>query len=134
MGYTNEEFFSMEFWAINHPDYKDLVMQRGRARLRSERLPSEYEFKIVTNTGLERWVNMIAGTLNYEGDQAFIGTLFDIQTASALKSNSEPLRTDNSCGEKTSPGKRRDSNGSPGRHRGNHYQYQHTFLAGLESV
>jgi PAS domain S-box-containing protein len=77
-GYTNEEFLSMNFWTIIHPDYKDMVIERVRARLRGERLPPEYEFKIVTKNGMERWVNMTAGTINYEGEQAVIGTLFDI--------------------------------------------------------
>jgi PAS domain S-box-containing protein len=77
-GYTNEEFLTMDFSAIIHPDYRELVMERGRARLRGERIPPEYEFKIVTKSGKERWVNMTAGIINYEGEQAVIGTLFDI--------------------------------------------------------
>jgi PAS domain S-box-containing protein len=77
-GYSNEEFRTMDFWTIIHPDYQEMVRERGRARLRGEHLPPEYEFKIVTKDGEERWVNMTAGIINYEGEPAVIGTLFDI--------------------------------------------------------
>jgi len=38
----------------------------------------EYEFKIVTKSGDERWVSSTAGIIDYEGAPAVIATLFDI--------------------------------------------------------
>jgi PAS domain S-box-containing protein len=77
-GYTNEEFRAMDFWKIIHPEYRELAKERGRACLLGDKLPPEYEFKIITKKGEERWVNMTAGMINYEGEPAVIGTLFDI--------------------------------------------------------
>lgn len=77
-GYTPDEFLSMEFWEIVHPDFRDLVRQRGQARLRGLEQPKEYEFKIVTKTRDERWMNITAGIIEYEGAPAVIATLFDV--------------------------------------------------------
>ncbi len=91
VGYTNEEFRSMDFWSIIHPDYQELVRERGRARLRGEKLPPEYEFKVITKKGEERWVNMTAGMINYEGEPAVIGTLFDITSRKEAEEETERL-------------------------------------------
>jgi len=77
-GYSKDEFLSMDFWDIIHPDYRELVRERGRARLGGARLPQKYEFKIITKTSEERWVIMTAGVIEYERRPAIIGTLFDI--------------------------------------------------------
>jgi PAS domain S-box-containing protein len=78
VGYTNEEFMSMDFWSIIHPDFQDMVRERGQARLRGQVIPPQYEFKVITKNGEVRWVYMTAGVIEYEGKPAIIGTLFDI--------------------------------------------------------
>jgi PAS domain S-box-containing protein len=94
-GYTHEEILGMEFWNVVHPDYVELIKERGRARLRGEDLPPEYEFKIVKKDGEERWAAMTAGPVEYEGTPTIIGTLFDItdrkSAAEAMKEYSEDL-------------------------------------------
>jgi PAS domain S-box-containing protein len=77
-GYTHDEFLNLEFWEIVHPDFRDLVRERGRARMQGTEEPAEYEFKIVTKNGEPRWVNTTAGIIEYEGSPAIIATLFDI--------------------------------------------------------
>ncbi len=77
-GYTREEFMAMDFWHIVHPAYVDMVRERAQARLSGEKVIPEYEFKVIKKNGEERWVNMTAGTIEYEGRPAVIGTLFDI--------------------------------------------------------
>ena len=32
-GYTNEEVLAKDFWGLVHPDYVELIKERGRARL-----------------------------------------------------------------------------------------------------
>jgi PAS domain S-box-containing protein len=90
-GYTNEEFRAMDFWSIIHPDHQELVKERGRARMRGEQLPPEYEFKIITKKGEERWVNMTVGMITYEGEPAVIGTLFDITARRQAEEETERL-------------------------------------------
>jgi PAS domain S-box-containing protein len=77
-GYTNAEFLSMAFWELFHPDDRDFVRERGRARLVGKKLPAEYEFRILTKNGGTRWVNIAAGVIEYEGSPAVIATLFDV--------------------------------------------------------
>jgi PAS domain S-box-containing protein len=69
-GYTNEEFLSMNFWSIIHPDFQALVQERGQARLRGDQtLP---ESNSSSSQGEERWVLMTAGVIEYEGKPAVI--------------------------------------------------------------
>jgi PAS domain S-box-containing protein len=77
-GYKQDEFLSMDFWNIIHPEYREIVRERGQARLAGVKLPQEYEFKINTKNGEQRWVNMTAGIIEYQGTPAVIATLFDI--------------------------------------------------------
>ena len=77
-GYSADEILHMDFWGVVHPDYRELIMARGRSRLAGEEAPPQYEFKILRKDGSERWVLMTAGTIPYEGKTAVIGTIFDI--------------------------------------------------------
>ncbi len=77
-GYLRSELMQMEFWEIVHPDHRELVRERGQARISGQAVPQEYEFKIVNKNGKERWVTTTAGVINYEGAPAIIATLFDI--------------------------------------------------------
>ncbi len=77
-GYTRDELLSMYFWEIIHPDHRDIVRERGHARLSGKELPQEYECKILTKGGNVRWATIAAGVIEYEGKPAVIVTLFDI--------------------------------------------------------
>jgi PAS domain S-box-containing protein len=77
-GYKRSELLSMDFWNILHPDYRGIARERGKARLAGAKFPQEYEFRIITKKGEQRWVNMTAGVIGYQGAPAVIATLFDI--------------------------------------------------------
>jgi PAS domain S-box-containing protein len=77
-GYTNEEFLKMDFSSIIHPDYLTLVQEREFARWHGFPVPAQYEFKIVTKNGGERWVMGSAGLIEFDGEPAAIGALLDI--------------------------------------------------------
>ncbi|HEX9135850.1 MAG TPA: PAS domain S-box protein, partial [Nitrospirota bacterium] len=77
-GNKQDELLSMDFWNIIHPDYRGIARERGQARLAGAKLPREYEFKIITKNGEQRWVNMTAGIIEYQGAPAVMATLFDI--------------------------------------------------------
>jgi PAS domain S-box-containing protein len=77
-GYTREELLQEDFWTLIHPDYQELAKERGKARLRGEQVPQEYEFKFVRKNGGERWAATTAGVIEYGGQPAIIATLFDI--------------------------------------------------------
>lgn len=77
-GYTLEEFLAMDFWDVVHPDFRDLVRERGFARLRGEPVLPEYEFKILTKQGEERWVSANVAAIEFEGKSGVLGVAHDI--------------------------------------------------------
>ncbi len=78
LGYSKEELYGMKFWEVVHPDFRELIRQRGLARQKGENIPSRYEFKILSKNGIERWIDFAAAVINYQGVQAVLGTAFDI--------------------------------------------------------
>jgi PAS domain S-box-containing protein len=76
--YPRNELLSIPFWELAHPEFRDLVKQRGLARQRGESVPQRYEIKILTKTGKERWVDFTGGVITYEGRPAGIATAYDI--------------------------------------------------------
>src|ERR1041384_4397297 len=77
-GYSPEEQLSMNFWDFIHPDHRDMVQQRGRARLRGETLTPRYEVKLLTKSGVERWLDFSASPIEFRGKPAVLGTALDI--------------------------------------------------------
>jgi PAS domain S-box-containing protein len=77
-GYTRKELLRMDFWQILHPDYKELVKERGFARQRGASVPSRYEVKIIRKDGEERWLDYTGGTIKFRSQMAVIGTAIDI--------------------------------------------------------
>jgi PAS domain S-box-containing protein len=81
MGYTVEELSRRSFWGCVHDDFKELVRERGLARMRGEAVPEQYECKFVTKDGRELWVLMAVGRIEYNGRPAGIVTLVDTTQA-----------------------------------------------------
>jgi two-component system sensor kinase FixL len=77
-GHSREQLLGMRFWDIVHPSMREAARERSRARLRGEAVPSRTELKIVTRAGEARWVEFTAATIHYRGQQAVLGTAFDI--------------------------------------------------------
>ncbi|MDR7555746.1 MAG: PAS domain S-box protein [Armatimonadota bacterium] len=77
-GYSFDELLGQRFWDVVHPEFQDLVRDRGLARQRGENVPERYEFKIVCKDGEERWVDFTAGLIDWEGQPAGLATGFDI--------------------------------------------------------
>jgi PAS domain S-box-containing protein len=77
-GYSKDEIVSLNFWDLVHPDDRHLVKERGIARQRGEEIPQRYEFKFVTKTGEERWVDFTAAAMEFKGSLVGLGTAYDI--------------------------------------------------------
>ena len=90
LGYTMDEINSLEHpYMIVHPDYRDLAISRYRAREEGKKVPESYEVKVITKTGEERWVRVLASRIKYKGRPAVMVDLADITD---LKENEEMLR------------------------------------------
>jgi hypothetical protein len=55
-----------------------MVKERGRARISGEPVPSQYEVKIITRSGDDRWLDIAAALIEYNGRPAGLMTAFDI--------------------------------------------------------
>ena len=77
-GYSREEMHVLNFWEFIHPDFQEVVKERGLARLREEAPPARYELSIIAKDGQKRWMDLSVGTIQFEGRPAVLGTFFDI--------------------------------------------------------
>ncbi len=88
-GYSSEEILRKNFWELTAPEHKEMVKERGYARLKGEKPVSSYEYKIKRKDGEKIWVLFSGTQIKYEGEPAGIGTLIDI---SELKETQKKLR------------------------------------------
>ncbi|GEM_PF-1180232 len=86
-GYTQEEILMMNFWDLVHPEFRELVRERGTARWHKEQPPAQYEFKVLTKDAEERWVELQATGIKFEGQPAVLATLFDITERKHIEEN-----------------------------------------------
>ncbi len=77
-GYDKDELLEMRYWDFMHPDCQEMVKERGRARISGEPVPSHYEVKIITRSGDDRWLDIAAALIEYNGRPAGLMTAFDI--------------------------------------------------------
>ena len=95
-GYTEEELCSMHFWDIVHPDYRDMVKQRGHNRQQGKVMPRAYEFKIIAKNGAEKWVSLTGNPIQYEDKPTALISVTDIterkQAEELLKQGEEKYR------------------------------------------
>jgi PAS domain S-box-containing protein len=77
-GYTNEELLKMKFYELVHPDFREMVKQRGLQRQMGLPVPRSYEFKIITKNGEEKWIDFTGIIINWSGKPAGLGTAYDI--------------------------------------------------------
>ncbi len=77
-GYRRNELMRMRPYDLVHPEHRFLLREREAARQRGERIPSRFEFKILTKDGDERWLDFSAGAIRFGGVKATLATAFDI--------------------------------------------------------
>jgi PAS domain S-box-containing protein len=77
-GYSEAELLDMNFWDCFTEDSRDMIRVRGLARLRGESVPLQYEQKLITKNGVEKWVVVSAGNIEFSGKPTIIATLLDI--------------------------------------------------------
>jgi PAS domain S-box-containing protein len=90
IGYTTEELSRMSFWGCVHDDFKEMVRERGLARMRGDSVPSQYECKFVSKDGKELWAIISVGSIEFKGKPAGIVTLVD---TTAAKHAEEKMRS-----------------------------------------
>ncbi len=78
-GYALAELLAMKIWQLVHPDYREVMMARGMARMRGEPVAPEYlEFKYLRRDGTERWGYTTSAVIVYEGKPTLLTMVVDI--------------------------------------------------------
>ncbi len=77
-GYPTAELRQMRLTDLLHPAYRAVIERFGLASPWAEGVPARYELKLVTRAGGERWIDVTAGEMDYEGQPAWVVTAFDI--------------------------------------------------------
>ena len=77
-GYSQEELLGMTLWDLVPPDSRDAIVRGRLARKTGKPSSGRGEFKIVTKSGEERWVDYGVGVIEFEGQPTIIATGFDI--------------------------------------------------------
>ncbi|MDP2807521.1 MAG: PAS domain S-box protein, partial [bacterium] len=84
-GYSPEEALNMNFWELVHPDHREMVKQLGLARQRGEKVPANYEFKIIRKDGQARWIDFAGSQASYDGQPSGLGLALDITERKTLE-------------------------------------------------
>ncbi len=96
-GYSVEELLTMSFYEVVHPDFVDVVRDRGFSRVKGKDAPRTYEFKILTKQGKEKWLEITASLMNLKGEPVVIGTGSDVterkQAEKRIKQNEQKYKS-----------------------------------------
>jgi PAS domain S-box-containing protein len=76
--YSLEELYAMKFWDFVHPDFVELAKTKSKEKYLGADELSEYEFKIITKSGLEKWVQLIGNKITFNDRDAIIISVSDI--------------------------------------------------------
>ncbi len=88
-GYPADLLCKMKWTEIVHPDFHAMVARYYDARSHGEQAPANYEVKIVTRLGEQRWLESNAAPVEFERRPAVLSTAVDI---SERKRAEEDLR------------------------------------------
>ncbi|RJQ33290.1 MAG: PAS domain S-box protein [Actinobacteria bacterium] len=77
-GYSAKEICELHFSDIVSPKYREMVKQRGLARLKGKAVPNRYDFPIIRKDGKQRWVDLSVSITEYNGKPSVFGVAFDI--------------------------------------------------------
>ena len=77
-GYSEAELLRQKFWEIIHPDYVDLIKDRGQTKQQGQQTENNYEFMIISKNGSEKWVDLTATPIPYQNEAAILVSITEI--------------------------------------------------------
>jgi len=98
LGFSPDELYAMgNIFELVHPDFREMVIARGRDRAAGLNPPSRYIFRLKTKDGRSVWVHTATERINYKGAPASLSTFLDItdliEKDQALTASEERFRT-----------------------------------------
>jgi PAS domain S-box-containing protein len=85
IGYSADELAKMPFVNLIHPEDRDTVYARYKKRLKGEKPPSTYDFRVISKKGDELWVQLNTALITWEGRPATLNFLRDITVQKTLE-------------------------------------------------
>ncbi|HVP51056.1 MAG TPA: PAS domain S-box protein [Terriglobales bacterium] len=77
-GYSRAELMVTSPWRLVHPEFIHEAQQREERHLRGEKVPSRYEFKLLTRSGETRWLDLNANHIRFEDQDATLAIAVDV--------------------------------------------------------
>ncbi len=97
MGYNNEELFSNPFTDFIHPDDQKLVYENYVKRLKGEKVPDNYTFRIIDKKGRIKWLSIHSIMIEWDGKPATLNFSSNItkqlQAENALHESEKKFRS-----------------------------------------
>jgi PAS domain S-box-containing protein len=85
VGYPADELAKIPFVSLIHPEDRDTVLERHRNRLRGEKPPNSYFFRIINKNGDELWMQLNTVLITWEERPATLNFLRDITSQKKLE-------------------------------------------------
>ena len=70
LGYTRDELSKITLAELIHPEDRDLVVSRHLKRLKGEKVPGTYSFRVLSKMGKQIWIEITVVRVNWEGKPA----------------------------------------------------------------
>lgn len=77
-GYSFAELQQLRLWDLVHPDYRNEARARAQARMAGVAARDRYEIKIVTKPGEQRWFEIAADSIEFDGKLAGLVMAYDV--------------------------------------------------------
>ena len=90
-GYTREELLSMNFWDLVHPDTREPARNRGRVHREEIGPASRSEVRILTKNHEERWLDITATPIDFDGEASRLISAFDLTERKQAESQAQLL-------------------------------------------
>lgn len=91
-GYSSQELLTMNFQKILHPDFKEEVSRRSVKRLSGANPIDEYDVKIVTRDGKEKWIDLRSERITLSDHPALLVSALDITNLKNAQKRIEELQ------------------------------------------
>ncbi|HOO90882.1 MAG TPA: sensor domain-containing diguanylate cyclase [Syntrophales bacterium] len=78
LGYPEDTITVRPFFSFVHPDDRDVVIDRYSRRIKGESVDSNYSFRIVTEEGTEKWLEIHSQVISWDEVPATLNFISDI--------------------------------------------------------
>ena len=89
LGYTLDELSTTPFLNFVHPKDRKMIISRHIKRMRGEKAPSNYSFRVIDKSGEVKWLEINVVAIEWEGRPATLNFLSDVTENIAAKKTLE---------------------------------------------